>query len=127
MAAGRLVVAVRAVVGYMARGATGAIECRQLAMHIVGKARRVGRRPHDLMAPIALRLRWAAVKSRRLNSSVAHKTLRSGLRRFLFVTHPEALGVERRFHVARVASGRSVRLRLVDVAGLAVIHPELDG
>src|SRR5438105_3055690 len=62
----------------------------------------------------------------RLNVGMADEALRTGFRGFAFVLYPEALRMERRFHIARVAA-RSRPALIVDMAGLAVRHFELRG
>ena len=85
----QLVMAAAAEFGGVAGGASGTVECRISAMHIVFPARSVGSRHHYLMAADALLLRLRVGR----HILVAGEAIRAGCRCIIGMMRPEACGV----------------------------------
>lgn len=99
----QLIMAAAAIVRRVARRASGAFQCRILAVNVVFPSRGVRNGLHHHMAGNTLILgfhRWREIL-------VAHEALRIGCGGLLGVMHAEALIMESRLDVSGVA-GRSI-------------------
>ena len=120
MAAWQLIVTAAASVDGVARRAGLAVDRRVLAVDIVLPPRGVADWLHHLMAGRTLRFR----RCRGNDVLMAHEALGSRLHRFTLVICTEAVGVKRRFDVARMTRGCGPS-DLIDVTRLAIRHTEI--
>lgn len=121
MTAGQLIVAAATVIGCVAGRAGCAVDRGELTVKIVFPARRVGSRPHNLVAGGALSLAGRG----RGNVLMAHVALSVGGGSLLAVPYPESGGVEGGLHVPHVTDRHIQTGGRIRMAGGAVGHPEL--
>ena len=120
VASWKLVVTSGTGVRRVTNGAGLAVQGRLLSVDGIAPARRMRYGSHDLMASGAI----SSTANGRRNMSVANETLGIPRRGFLPVVSSETRGVRQGLRATAVAGRQSTLLR-VDVAELAVFHPEM--